>query len=440
MYVLEHYRITGSHAGEIAQNVEAGIRQGRLAPGELLPTVRALAATLRVSPATVASAYRTLRQRGLLAGRGRRGSRVTHRPPLVAPAPAPIPDHLVNLADGNPDPALLPKLPALARLAEPHRLYGEPTNRDRLLRLAARQLGADGVPNPHLAVVGGALDGLERVLQAHLRPGDAVAVEDPGYTGVFDLASAMGLVAEAVPVDDSGPDVEGLRRALRAGAQAVIVTPRAQNPTGAALDAPRARALRRVLDEFPAVLLIEDDHAGPIAGAPAFTLSRGRERWALVRSVSKSLGPDLRLAIVAGDVTTVARVEGRQRVGTGWVSHVLQELVEKLWSDRSAAAQLAVAAATYAQRRRALLQALARRGVAARGRSGLNVWIEAPEESAMVARLAESGWAIRAGERYRLKSPPAVRLTTSKLEAKDAERLADALARAAAPSNRTYSA
>jgi DNA-binding transcriptional MocR family regulator len=46
----------------------------------------------------------------------------------------------------------------------------------------------------------------------------------------------------------------------------VILTPRAQNPTGAALDERRARDLRKVLDDFPAVLLIEDDHAGPVAG------------------------------------------------------------------------------------------------------------------------------------------------------------------------------
>jgi DNA-binding transcriptional MocR family regulator len=170
------------------------------------------------------------------------------------------------------------------------------------------------------------------------------------------------------------------------------------------------------------------------------TLARGHERWAVVRSVSKSLGPDLRLAILAGDATTVARVEGRQRVGTGWVSHVLQEMVETLWSDRKASARLAAAAAAYAERRRALLEALARRGIAARGRSGLNVWVPVPEEAAAVARLAEAGWAVRAGERYRIKSPPAVRLTTSRLEAKDAERLADALARAAVPSGRTSSA
>jgi len=442
MYVPAHYLIKGATATEIAASVEAGIRQGRLPAGSALPTVRGLAAALGLSPATVASAYGTLRQRGLVSGQGRRGTRVAQRPPLPTPPRAPVPAHLVDLAEGNPDPGRLPKLqPALASGSRQPRLYGEPTNREALLRLAERQLGADGIPTQFLAVVGGALDGIERVLQAQLRPGDRVAVEDPGYTGVLDLLGALGLVAEPVALDDLGPDPADLRRALRSGVQAFVLTPRAQNPTGAALDERRARELRRALDERPDVLLIEDDHAGPVAGVPALTLCRpGRERWAVVRSVSKSLGPDLRLAILAGDATTVARVEGRQLVGTGWVSHVLQGLVEALWSDRRTEARLLAAAAAYTERRRALIQALARRGVPAHGRSGLNVWVPVPEEAAAVAHLAEAGWAVRAGERYRLRSGPAVRVTISRLDPDDAERVAEAIVQALVPAKRTHSA
>ena len=300
---------------------------------------------------------------------------------------------------------------------------------------------ADGVTAEHIAIVGGALDGIERVLQAHLRAGDRVAVEDPGYTAVLDLLSALGLIAEPVQVDDYGLRPVELREALRAGAVACIVTPRAQNPTGAAFDPRRARELRAVLSAHPGVLVIEDDHAGPVAGLPALTVVQPRqERWAVVRSVSKSLGPDLRLAVLAGDGLTVARVEGRRALGAGWVSCVLQEIVERLWSLPATARRLRAAAETYTRRRQGLIDALARRGVPARGRSGLNVWIPVAEEAAVLAHLATAGWAVRAGERYRLRSPPAIRITVATLRPSEAERLANDVARALSGAGRRASA
>ena len=428
----------GSTASDLAADLEAAIRVGRLAPGERLPTVRAEARRLRLSPATVAAAYRTLRQRGCVTAQGRRGTRVSQRPPLPVRTAPVIPAHLRDLAYGNPDPALLPPLaPALRRLGRAPRLYGEPTLHPELLAHAARQLAADGIPTTGLAVAGGALDGIERVLQAWLRPGDRVAVEDPGYAAVLDLVSALGLVAEPVALDDDGPLPEEVARALAAGAAALIVTPRAQNPTGAALTPARVRALAVVLAAHPEALVVEDDHAGPVAGAHALTLAPGRARWASVRSVSKSLGPDLRLAVVAGDATTISRVAGRQRLGVGWVSHVLQGLVATLWTDPAAERRLAVARETYAARRAALLAALAARGIAAHGRSGLNVWIPVPEEAPVVHALAEAGFAVRAGESHRLRSGPAVRITIATLQPRDAPRVADAVAHALRPARRT---
>lgn len=407
-----------------------------------LPTVRALSQQLKLSPATVASAYRALRQRGLVTSDGRRGTRIGHRPPVTARRPAAgVPAGLRDLATGNPDPAWLPRLDSAPAVTEPRPvLYGEPAEDAGLVALAKRQLEDDRIDARALAVVGGALDGLERVLQSHLRPGDRVAVEDPGHAGVLDLVAALGLVSEPVALDDSGPLPEATRHALRRGARALIVTPRAQNPTGAAFDEPRARALRRELEPYPDVLLIEDDHAGPVAGAKALTLSRGRRHWAVARSVSKSLGPDLRLCVLAGDPETIARVQGRQYIGAGWVSHILQRAVARFWRDKATLRRMREAERAYTDRRRALIDALERHGIPAFGRSGLNVWIPATEEAGAVTTLAALGWAVRAGEPYRIRSGPAIRVTIASLRLDEITQLASDIASALRPQRRAVTA
>jgi DNA-binding transcriptional MocR family regulator len=434
--------ITGRNAGEIAACIEGEILDGRFAPGAALPTVRALARALGVSPSTVAAAYKSLSGRGLLVAQGRLGTTVSPRPPIyrgtLVPQFAP---GVRDLASGNPDPELLPKLgDALRRIDATPVLYGDDLLDPGLARRGLARFRADGIPAEDLCVVAGALDGLERVLAAHLRPGDRVAIEDPAFVGVRDLLAMLGLVAVPVAIDDSGPLPDALARALEGGVAALVVTPRAQNPTGACLDAERVAELAPILARHPDVLLCEDDHAGIVSGAPIATLvAADRERWAVVRSFSKSLGPDLRVALLAADAMTIGRVQGRQRLGMRWVSHLMQRLALHLWKDRSVQAGLRRAARTYTERRRALIEALAEHGIEAHGRSGLNVWIPVPEEAPVVAALAERGWGVSAGERFRLASPPAIRVSAAALPAADAPDLARALARALAP-HRTSSA
>jgi hypothetical protein len=74
--------------------------------------------------------------------------------------------------------------------------------------------------------------------------------------------------------------------------------------------------------------------------------------------------------------------------------------------------------------------------VDAQGRSGLNVWVPVREEVPVVQRLLESGWAVAAGERFRLATPPAIRITTATLEPAEADRLAEDVARATLPVRR----
>jgi DNA-binding transcriptional MocR family regulator len=164
---------------------------------------------------------------------------------------------------------------------------------------------------------------------------------------------------------------------------------------GAALSRARGRDLRAVLARHRAVLVIEDDHAGPVAGpaggpAAGVFVGQAQEHWVVVRSVSKWLGPDLRLAFVAGDDTTVARVEGRRALGAGWVSHILQRAVASLWRE---------------------------------------------------ATVGAAPLLVRAGERYRMRSGPAIRVTVAALPAGEADEVAAAIAAAVtAPRRRTLPA
>ena len=122
-------------------------------------------------------------------------------------------------------------------------LYGgEPADLE-LLQLAAAEFTAGGIGTEDIAVVSGALDGIERALQAQLRAGDLVAVEDPGFAGLFDLLRALGLALRPVPIDAKGMIPTALAEALDEGATAIVVNPRGQNPTGASLDEARAEAL-----------------------------------------------------------------------------------------------------------------------------------------------------------------------------------------------------
>jgi DNA-binding transcriptional MocR family regulator len=149
-----------------------------------------------------------------------------------------------------------------------------------------------------------------------------------------------------------------------------------------------------------------------------------------MRSVSKSLGPDLRLAVLAGDEATITRVAGRQALGTGWVSYQLQEMVADLWADPSVTAQLRTAAEIYTGRREALRSALHRHGITASGRSGFTCWVPVSDEEGVASSLAAAGWAVAPGQRFRIAAAPGVRICFARLEQPDAASFAAEFARA----------
>jgi len=437
--VATQYAITGATAKEIAASVERGVSDGSLAPGAALPPVRRLADGLGVSPGTVATAYKELRARGIVVTRGRGGTVVAEVPSVAPRRPPKVPVGLRDLAGGHPDPALLPALVPPTRLSPGARSHRSMPRLARLEEAVRERLAPDGVPVEHVTFAHGALDLVARLLSVELRPGDAVAMEDPGYHHLLDLVAALGLRAVPVAVDDEGVRPEALEAALRAGVRAVVCSPRAQNPYGGAFTRARRDALVEVLRTAPDVLVVENDHASEVAGVPLWTLTAdGPARWVHVRTVSKFLGTDLRWAAAACDATTLARHDGRLLLTSGWVSHLLQETVHGLMTDDGTRALLTRAREAYALRRTTLLDELSARGITAHGVSGMNLWVPVRDESAVVNGLRSRGWWVAAGARFRLASAPGVRISVADLEPADGARLAADFAAVLGESEATY--
>lgn len=438
------YQVEGDSAASISASIEAGVRRGVWEVGTRLPPVRVLADDLHVSPATVSKAYQELRQRGVIETEGRRGTRIRSRPPVAGPRSAlrlTVPSGVRDLSTGEPDIRLLPPLGrALRAVAEtngPPQGYASAAAMPELIKAARPRLVASGIPagDAEITVTSGTLDAIERLLTAHLRPGDAVAVEDPGWANLLDLLAALGLRPLPVTVDHEGPEPAAMSAALESGARAAVVTVRAQNPTGAAVSEARAESLRAVFASRPGVLVIEDDHAAELAEQPPHCIGPVTGVWAVTRSASKPFGPDLRIAVLAGDEATIARVVGRMRIGSGWVSTVLQRLLLRLWEDEEVTAAVSEAAQAYGRRRRALLDALWSRGVDAAGSTGINVWVPVPDETRTVGMLREAGYAVAPGSLFRVSAPPGVRISIGPLSEGDVPELADAVAAAVRPSS-----
>jgi len=418
-------------ATSIRLQIEAEVNAGDRLPGGRLPSVRALATELGVSPNTVAAAYKQLRDRGVVIGRGRQGTVVA---PLTRPTLSQltsVPAGAIDALRGSPDPTLLPDLgPAFATATTGAEVkYGDRLLDDSFADAARAMFTDDGIDATHLTATSGAMDAIEKILRANdLRPGDRVGVEDPGHIPVHQLVRAAGLELVPLAIDEHGIRPEALRSAIDQNLAALIVTPRAHNPTGAALTEKRANELSDVIADQTDLLLIHDDHAGAISGAGWFSVVAPGPRHATIRSLGKSLGPDLRISVTVGDAVTVDRVALAISNGAGWVSHLLQRAAAYLLTNAVAMTLVAEAERSYADRRERLISALAEQGIAASGVSGINVWIPTSDEQAMVEAARAAGFAIRAADAYRIESAPAVRVTIANLTEAQIDQLAATIA------------
>jgi DNA-binding transcriptional MocR family regulator len=433
-------------ASGIAAAVNRLIKSGDLAPGTRLPTVRVLAAALGTSPTTVHEAWRSLVRIGSVQTRGRGGSFVAdgHRGGWpsrfwrIAGAAGEFP---LDLSAGVPDPVLLPPLhDVLVRTRGEPQLSGyldAPVlpQLERAIRAGWRDVGEP----ESVTVVDGSLDAADRVLTGLLRLGDRVLVENPTFPPFLDLLELIGAQPVAVGIDEEGMRPDELQLALGADPAVVLLQPRAHNPTGASMSRGRAAELAAVLRERePSCVVVEDDHAGDVAvAAPVSLAGHLPDRTVLIRSFSKSYGPDLRLAAVGGPAEILEPMIARRNLGPAWSSRLLQQLLADMLADERCAAAVARARDVYAQRREALVDALARRGVPVLARDGFNLWVPVAQERDALVLLAARGVGAAPGQPF-LAAPvdgAHLRITSAALAVEHADEVADALADAAAPRN-----
>jgi DNA-binding transcriptional MocR family regulator len=457
-------RLAGSDADpkyeRLAEAIERAIVGGRLESGERLPAIRALSRQLDVSAATVVAAYTLLRDRGLVSGHVGRGTYVVPRVPPAPPASSRGPllhpafqpwrkralflsearlraDHpdAIDCARGRPDSRLMPLGPLRRAWHEAIEGSGPedlqyPVRDAPLPELVAHlipRLERDGISGhaQQLVVATSAQQFVSLAIHAFVSASAAaeplVVVEEPGHHSAMDALERAGCRLVGAAVDGEGVRPEALEAALSTGARMALFTPRAHSPTGASWTPRRRMELAAVLARFPDVFVVEDDHFGELAGAPCGSLLNDAaigDRVLYVRSFSKAIAPDLRLAVGVCGERVVETIREAKYFADGWTSHIAQRVVARLLADPEVDAALEAARATYARRRSTLVAAVeagiggsgsssgSTSGWCAPGRDGLHVWIGLPrgcDSSEVLARAAGLGVLAATGEPFFVK-------------------------------------
>ena len=288
--------ITGSQrAGDRGVGRGGGRRTGAWSPARGCRPCARWRPTLGVSPTTVAGAFAELRRRGVVVSRPRSGVRgrpARPRPPRRRAGRSPR--ACATSSTGNPDPALLPDVHAALRRARraaapvrratrstPRCARADPAAGDAPGRGQRRRWTASSACSPRSS-----------------RRATRVAVEDPGFSAVRGRRPR----ARATPAAGRRSTRAGMRPdgSIRgAPARAVVAHPARPEPDGRR--ARRRRAARAARGRWRAGRARRRGRPPrPGRRRAAAHAHDGRDRWAVVRSVSKWLGPDLRLAVVDG--------------------------------------------------------------------------------------------------------------------------------------------
>lgn len=404
----------------IAVETSALIRAGSLTMGTKLPPVRDLAFALGVSPATISDAWSELRKQKIITGRGRNGSwvsgdHIAARPFRLAQS-GNYGEHVLDLSKAGPDPALLPPLAEALKygasaenLNSYERIRILPELQESVLRSWPYQ------PEAFLATSGG-YNAVYTVLHAFFMPGSYIAIEDPTALRLLDILEDLGARILPVKCDEHGPLPDSLAAAVAHKPAAFLFQPRLHSVTCQTVSQQRYGELARVLDGSD-TLIIEDDGIADIATSPPTSFGNVfPDRVIHIRSFSKTLGPDLRLAILSSSTKLVDQIQSFRSFGAGWTSRILQAAAAWLLNDAGTLEHIDSARTIYRQRRRDLSAALAKRGVILPDLDGFCLWIPVQSEQFAMITLAARGIAVQPGSKFRVKQDHHIRVATSTLE------------------------
>lgn len=420
----------------IALETGAMIRSGLLPVGTKLPSVRDLAFRLGISPATISIAWADLRRHKIIGGRGRNGAwvmgdRFAPRPTRLVSTGNYGPD-ILNLGIASPDIELLPPLEqALLHGAKASQLNSY--QRERILPELEQVVRPSWPYDPGaFLVTNGGYNAVYTLLHALVPPGAPVAIEDPTALRLLDILEDLNVPIIPVACDVHGPIPEALAEALKAKPVAFLFQPRVHSVTGSSVTRDRLEALGDVLKGSDA-LIIEDDGVGDVSEASRQSLGkRFPDRVIHVLSYSKTLGPDLRLAVLSGSASIVEQIQSYRSFSAGWTSRILQASASWLLQDAETEKIVSRARTVYQTRRHALASALLALGIEINEGEGLSVFVPVESESFALVTLASRGIAVNAGSRFSLKSVNAVRIATSVLPLSEVDRVAHAISAAAA--------
>ncbi|MDO5639356.1 MAG: aminotransferase class I/II-fold pyridoxal phosphate-dependent enzyme [Neisseria sp.] len=429
---MEQLKPKGTTAVNIAQSIEQLIRLQKWPPGFRLPTVRVLADDLGVNPNTVSAAYKQLRDAGIIATDGRRGSFVPEKAATGWQQMA-IPAGLADLASGNIDRRLLPKIdPAMLANYNLAADVGSHGDSPALIAFIQHWLQQHCQISAEPYLFFGSLDIIERALTQRCLPGAKVLIEDPCWPPAITLLHHLRLQAVPLAMDAEGakiPDEATLR-----SASAIILTARAHSPTGICYSRARWQQWQQALSRHSALLII-DDHWGALSRQPFHGMQDFANEWIYSTSTSKFLGTDFRIAVAAGSSPILPAMKTRFTLGPRWISKLLQHLALSIWQNLDSDG-LNHIAASYARRRHLLLNALTVHHIRLpwqpeRG-EGMHIWLPVPNEPQIIQALAAKGWAVQSGAPISLTKQPAIRITISNLSDESCQTLADDIAEALA--------